>query len=352
MLEYIVLIALPCLYLGANKLADAQKKVAKKTLLIFFVLFLALLCFRDFSVGIDLSNYIQELESAKKLPWAHVFELEGEWGWFIYKKLFVSLFSDPRLFIILCAFLTVVPISLVYYKEAENPLIVIALFVTVAPFTMIFSGLRQSIAMAIGVLAFSSIKNKKFIRYILCVAIAFCFHTSAFVLLFMPLYFLKLNKKSIWVVAVLALIIFIFRAEIFTLLVGLLPESYQESGTLTDTGAYRTLVLLLIFVVYSFIIPSDKLLNNEDYGLRTLMALSVIFQIFATINQLAMRFNYYFLLLIPITMSRIVNRATKENEGLVLLSIFVIVTTMFSYFIINGYIGEDILHVFPYIWGI
>jgi len=168
----------------------------------------------------------------------------------------------------------------------------------------------------------------------------------------MPLYFLKLNKKSIWVVAVLALIIFIFRAEIFTLLVGLLPESYQESGTLTDTGAYRTLVLLLIFVVYSFIIPSDKLLNNEDYGLRTLMALSVIFQIFATINQLAMRFNYYFLLLIPITMSRIVNRATKENEGLVLLSIFVIVTTMFSYFIINGYIGEDILHVFPYIWGI
>ncbi len=354
MVEYVFLIALPCLFFAVKKSVGDLYKLTRNTLLIFFVLFALLLCLRDSSVGIDLSVYLTDLKYTARQPWSHVLELDTEWGWFIFQKIFLSITKSERAFIVICALISVVPICIVYCKECEHPLIAVSLFLTVAPFTMFFSGIRQSIAMGLGVLAFFCLKHKKFILFILISALAFTFHQSAFILIFMlPFYFIKIKWKYAIFVLLAFAVVFAFRQRIFDAILSILPEKYQKSGeNTTETGAFGMIILLGMFAVYSFILPKEKYMNREDYGLRTLLVFALFMQAFASVHALAMRFNYYYLLLVPIFMSRIVNRVRKSDQGIAVLSVIVIVMFMITYFFVTLVYGENILKIYPYIWGV
>lgn len=54
--------------------------------------------------------------------------------------------------------------------------------------------------------------------------------------------------------------------------------------------------------------------------LRNILVFATIFQTFASVNTLAMRMNYYFIILIPITIGKCLNCMEREKEEIARLS--------------------------------
>ena len=95
--------------------------------------------------------------------------------------------------------------------------------------------------------------------------------------------------------------------------------------------------------------PRDEELTDEERGLRNIMYIVLVIQMFAPLNSVIMRINYYFLLLVPIIVTKIANKS-RSRWGDVARTVNMVMCAFFIvYFFFNAYTDEDILRVFPYV---
>ena len=212
---------------------------------------------------------------------------------------------------------------------------------------MYFSGIRQAIAISLGIPVWYAAKKKKLGRYIVLVLVAMQFHTSAFMLfLLYPLYRARISKKWLWFVVPAMAAVFVFRASIFGVLINLLWKDYEITKA---TGAKNILILLVLFGVYAYVIPDEKKVDQDTAAMRNILLLSVVIQIFALLHPLSMRMNYYFLIFVPILIPKIANRS-KDGYAQVAKVSAIVMTVYFVYYFVNGMItDDDPLNIFPYI---
>ena len=90
-------------------------------------------------------------------------------------------------------------------------------------------------------------------------------------------------------------------------------------------------------------------MDNEGLGLRGIMLLIIAIQIFVPISAMFMRINYYFLMFIPLLVIKTIKAAKKELKEVSLLANVVMSLFFTVYFFVNGYVGADILQIFPYV---
>jgi hypothetical protein len=129
-----------------------------------------------------------------------------------------------------------------------------------------------------------------------------------------------------------------------------LKDEYAERySELESTGAYSILILLILFAIYSFLIPDNNELDNDTIAMRNFLLFSVCIQCFAPIHTLAMRMNYYFLIFIPILIPRIIKCRKRNLKEIAQLSQVIFVMFFAVYFFYEAYTGEDVLSIYPYI---
>ena len=141
-------------------------------------------------------------------------------------------------------------------------------------------------------------------------------------------------------------VVYMFKTQIFSFLIAFLWKEYSD---ITETGATTILMLLVVFGIYSYVIPEEQLLDHDTIAMRNLLLCSITLQFFAMLHPLAMRFNYYILLFVPILIPRIANRSKERYRQIAKLSEVVMVAYFIYYFIMNGIHDNDTLMVFPYI---
>ena len=210
-----------------------------------------------------------------------------------------------------------------------------------------FSGIRQAIAMSMGVPAWYFARNRKRLCFIAIVLLAMQIHCSSFMLVIIyPLYHAKITKKWLWFVIPCMVAVFVFRTPIFNVLITLLWEEYD----ITDaTGAVSILILLILFGIYSYLLPEERALEQDVLALRNILLLSIVIQIFAMLHPLSMRMNYYFLIFVPILIPKIANRSKKQYAQIARLSV-VIMTVYFIYYYFSAVITDkDSLNLYPYV---
>ena len=270
-----------------------------------------------------------------------------ELGYKILNHIVGSITNNYQYLIAVTSLLCVYPLWYFYKKESEIPVLTIALFLVVAPFSMYFSGIRQAIAMSLGVFAWNAAKNKKIVRFVFWVIFAMLFHTSAFILLVLyPLYHIRITKRWLWFVLPAMVMVYVTKDRIFNFIIEFLWKDYEGA---TETGSFMILILLIIFSIYSYIMVEDKALDNDTIGMRNLLLLSVVIQMFAMLHPLSMRMNYYFLIFIPILIPKIAKRCKKQFVNLSVISVTVM-TLYFLYYFVNMMITDsDYLNIFPYI---
>ncbi len=351
MFPYILLLSVPLLVFFVSKRSVVQLGRREirfdLALFLFFALFVAIVSCRHLSVGNDTANYAEIYDISRWLGWDNVRNGEFEPGYLVFSKLMYELGLNYRWFLVMVSLVSALPLYLYYCEASDDTMLSICLFVAVAPFSMYFSGLRQIIAMGLAVPAFYFAQKKSVVGFLAMTLLAVSFHTSAFVLILLfPVCFFKVTKKWLWVVVPLFLLVVAFNKQLFLFLISNFGQLY--SGDITDTGAYTTLILLILFTVFCFVIPDEQQMDDETIALRNVLLIALFLQPFAAINLLAMRFNYYFLIFIPVLIPRIIKRCKPQFTTLCKVASVVMMVVFIGYFYINLLDGGG-LNIYPYI---
>lgn len=351
MIPYYLLVCFPLIiyFLGLSK----GKKYDKISIIAFFTIMIVVLSLRGIETGTDLQAYFGTFNKISTLSFNNLmnYSEKDELLFYFLNKIISLIGGNFQFFLFICSLISILPILFLYRKEHKNSILTISLFLIVAPFSMFFSGLRQSLALGIIAVAFNFIKKKKLFKFILLVIIASYFHKSAiFCLILYPIYHAKItNKWLIFVIPIMS-VIFICRVQIFSVILQFISTNFYEAyNYIKPTGAYSILILLILFAIYSYLLPDKNKIDKDFIGLRNFLLLAICIQFFASINPQIMRINYYVLLFIPLLIPRIKEYCKEENKKLVnSLEIIMIAFFIFSFFY-KGYTDNDILNIFPYI---
>ena len=348
MLPFVILLTVPIVFqhMPVKRVSYEQRN---RLLLFFFFAFLTfLVMFRHESVGNDTRNYIHYFSNFSKMSLTEIGINSVEFGYSYFNKIVSLISKEPQFFLSISAVAITLMIYPTYKRLCVDSSLTIVLFCLLSTFVMMFSGIRQMIAIGIGFIAYEFTRRKKIVLFLLAVLVDLSFHTSAFMLVFMyPLYHTKVTKK--WLIAIVPILIVVlfFNNQIFALL-SLIIEQYTrfESKT-SSTGAYSMLFLLIIFTFFSFIVPEEGKMDKETIGLRNFLLLSLVIQMFAPLHNLAMRMNYYYIIFIPLLLPKIIECKCEKWKQVAVVGRHIMVIFFFVYFFINAYIGNN-LHVFPY----
>lgn len=349
MIYYGVLVVFTVLvYLFFTGMHYEKKKVDGITLTFFFVMYLLLLCCRDVSVGNDTKVYLKTFEYVRLLDWKMgILVGEQEIGFKILRQL-VACLGGQRLYICVVAALTVLPVLYLYKNEAEGAMFCISFFLISLLFELFFSGMRQGIAIALGVPAFYMVKRKKLIPYVLVVALACTFHKSAILLLLLyPIYYSRITKKWLWFIIPGIVLVYLNRSILLEQIIRLSGDEYiYKYAYLTgSSGQIGLMVLFILLAIYSYIVLDEKQASEEEIGLRNILLLAACIHLFTPLHPTISRLNYYFILFIPVAMTRINNRANQ----LILQGVRVAEVVMPTFFVLYFFLTKaDSLHVFDY----
>ena len=176
MLPYYLMLGIPLfisLFYAGNSQKMENNKKQKIILSLFFVILLLILVLRHRTVGVDIENYLNMFLRTSKMSFQRIIDFyENERGYYILNKLISYITTDKQWFIVIMALLTTIPVAILYVKESENAMLTIAIFITISNFPILFSGLRQAMALSVIAISYYFVKNKKLVWFVLCVLLA------------------------------------------------------------------------------------------------------------------------------------------------------------------------------------
>lgn len=324
---------------------------------VFFMILIVLLALRDVSTGIDLENYRHYFYVHSAAELSYVIEnSENDVLFWLLTWLIGQVTNSYQIYLTVIALLSVVPIAIVYSQDRRHGFLKVLLFMNMSTFVMLFSGLRQAVAIALGVVAFECAKKKQFFRFLLVALIALGMHHSAFVIFaFYPLYHITFKRKHLWFVIPSILLVFIFNKPIFTWATVFMSRFFGDKYMTVseETGAYTMLILFILFAIFAYIIPDEKKMDKEMLGLRNMLLFAVLLQCFAPIHMLAMRLNYYFIIFIPILIPKLLTVVKPNIKDVAVVAKVVLVVFFTLYYLTTAYIACQTdggsLNTYPYI---
>lgn len=350
MAPFIILLTVPIVIAPFTKNIKINRVHLKYLpLFLFFVMLTTLIMLRHKNVGNDTSNYYYYFEEFSRMDWNTLLNRPGDVGFRVINKVISLISNDPRFFIAATGFIVSAMLYPTYRRLCTDSSLTIVLFCSLSTFGMMFSGIRQMLAVGIGVIAYEFTRRKWLIPFIIAVVVAMTIHSSAFMLAFMyPLYYAKITRKWLFFVIPVMSVVFVFNKQVFAFLGMVLEQFTNYEAEQTNTGAYSMLILLVIFAVISYLLPGSEVLDQETNALRNFLLIALGVQMFAPLNYFAMRMNFFYLIFVPLLLPRIINNNTAEKYrqfGVVLR--YVMLIFFFGYFLSVTNQGGG-LHYSPY----
>ena len=171
----------------------------------------ALLALRGASVGEDTSMYLQMARVADGLswrdvlvPWGSVIWNMNEWGYgstvdlgyLALCKLVMAIFDDPQWVLAVCSAVICVGFGRFLYHCDKDVAQSFSCFLCGGLYMFAFNGMRQMVAMSIGIQCVYSMRRDHFGRAVLFVAVASLVHKSSLVFLFVILVYWLVRRKQ------------------------------------------------------------------------------------------------------------------------------------------------------------
>ena len=311
---------------------DLLIKNKKRLVFIIALQMFLILSLRADTLGVDLENYKQFYEFYQTLSFGEImrgFRLIGgsthdlgvESGYVLLNWVVGRLGFSFHSFLVFYAAIVVGSVSLFIYRYCENAALGFATFISLGAFVSFFGILRQSLALAIFLLAIPALERRKPIRFFLIVIIAGLFHQSLFIAA--VLYFvvkLKANKALyvIFIGASLTLTLItpvLYNNVVFPIIVKL--GRYYYLNDFEWNNMFAVMMVLAVFFMFFF-----KNREREDNSMQCgflmslpLQALAFYLPIFSRLSG-AVFFNFVCVLL-PNTLSRIENRNQRFQANTV-----------------------------------
>lgn len=296
-------------------LMHGERKGNFKYIWLAFALMFCVYGLRDaYSIGDDSSSsYLHQFERMEETDWDDLPTLE-DWASFtedqsedeannghernigipwLMKLVHDWTDGDYQVFIGVVAAFVMLCVAHFVRRYSPSPIQSVLYYFGLLFFTFNISALKQSVAMAIILLSFDAVADRKPIRFILAVWVASLFHFPA--LVFLPAYWIgnmKLGRGYLFVLAIIFLSIYLSRNQ----LVDWMTDTYDTH--ITDSNmrflANKVLVMLIIIAAALVIRPpsaEDRLYNS----FLMLIGISAAIQTFASYSNTFERLaDYYF----------------------------------------------------------
>ena len=96
-------------------------------------------------------------------------------------------------------------------------------------------------------------------------------------------------------------------------------------------------------------ILDESAMSKKDYFMRNVLLIATVFQFFVPIHGLIQRASYYFLIFVPISITRVVKAPKRYLKSISDFAVVVMAFFFSIYFFINASFSTDnLLDVFPY----
>ncbi len=322
---------------------------------VFFLILMVLLACRAESIGNDTRNYHYMFETSADATVSDIFSDVADCLFRFFNFVLRQITDNFQIYLFIVALWCILPIAVYYCWDRRHSVLKIALFVNMSTFILLFSGIRQAMAISLGVVAFCCLKNKKRILFFIVATVCTFIHNSGFMVFFLfPLYYLRLKSKHlIFLVPAMATLL-VFNRQIFGLLTGILA-SYNSrfDAEISSTGAITMLIVFAAFLAFSYWIGDETQMDDEAFALRNILMFAVMLQCFATLHTLAMRMGYYFIIFIPAAMGNVLNASKKQYQNIAKIgeiAIIIFFTLYFCFVIMRSYVtGVSALDTVPYV---
>lgn len=275
---------------------------------------------RDVNVGVDTVQY------AYSFTHVHTFDAGYEPGFTLLMQIVYRFTSDPHIFVLVVAILSIVPVGFVLYRFSQMPYLSWLVYIGLFYYTFTFSGMRQSIAMGILFLAFYFLVKDKVLVPLLLILLATSFHTSAFIFL-IALFLRKhvLKKWDVLFIIPVYLLVYLFREPIFRLITQFVYEDYE----VIQTGAYTWLLvnMVLFFLLYfmNFFVRRDRTVQLA----LSLMAIGNMVMILSTVGTNAQRAANYFCVFDTLALPGVLRAVPKRFRWLALIFVFAVLISFY-----------------------
>ena len=278
------------------KFKDSKKSLGYIIIAILPMFLLYVLRYKQ--VGPDTIQYVNGFYNAKHLSFIEVINSKErtELGFRLYEKLISSITNNYTVYFLINGLILFLPIIHFAKNHTGNPYIFLFMFCALGSYNFYMTGLRQSLAISICLLSVDFIKNKKPIRFIFIVLLAFAFHKSAiFFIVAYPLSHLKINSVTVFIYVCLSVVL-MFTFNNFQEAIN---EWLNYDYTIEETGNGQIFFILIVLLfIYTLINHKEifTLTNPQPYGIIFNMSIvTVILWALRLLSRTAERPGYYFL---------------------------------------------------------
>lgn len=233
----------------------------------------------------------------------------------------------------------------------------VILFIMMGYYHSSFNGVRQHLAMAIGMFALRYILKKDFIKYLICIIIAMMFHKTALILL--PIYFIiniKLSKKHYYISLGLAIIVGLSSDIIIYQILPIISPYYFNKYVDTiylsnGIGGITNVIHITMFIIIAGLtIKNLEKMTKIDKTVNVFLNFSIIGIVLVMLGtqslllfRLSLYFTEYFIFLIPVLLKYLKEEklasSTEDNKWIRYTYIIIILWICFMY--INTLVGRD-----------
>ncbi|MBQ3414405.1 MAG: EpsG family protein [Clostridia bacterium] len=262
---------------------------------------------------------------------------------FIFKQI-INLLNNFNLNVYVFFFvIATITISLFYIqikKQSNFPATSLFLFVCLGYYALCFNTIRQTLAIAITLVAFKYIYDRKALKYFLVIIVAGLVHTSAFIMI--PIYFINrinINKKNlriIFLIMILGLIAYNPIFEFITLHIDKYNSYSNINGYTFSKAGAGTYVIMIFHIIIVFILIKYKNLIeqiNEGNNYYIILAtFSLFFYLLSLSNTVAVRPGYYFSIYLVFALPNLFKNIFRNNYN---KSMIIVAILFMGYYLIH-----------------
>ena len=284
--------------LGGGILLPQHGKRKKVYIALMAVLHTFLCGWRYMYLTGDLRKYAWDYYTITEAGWfsENVFHEGRNFGFYWLQKLFSTLTDgDFQVFLIFIAIVTELAVAVIVYRYSPAPWLSYLLWNCFGFYIFGFSAIKQALAMALVMFAFTGIMEEKPRRFLFWTLLAGCVHAPA--LAFLPAYWLAKSHLSIQKLiayAVSAGLVFLFRNRIVIFISGFY---YEETDFMVNEHVGGRFLMIVALLVVGVILRGFSGKNFSK--LFNLVFIAALIQMFSGFDNVFSRLtDYYFQFLI------------------------------------------------------
>lgn len=251
---YLVMLCFLVGYSLANT-KEQRRSIYYASVVFLLIIFIA----QDFSVSIDIAEYMRQYAIIPTLTFGQMLTHKFEIGYVLLCRLLEMTFESDRVLLVAMGVLILLPFGRFYDRESSQPMVALMAFVALGMYMHAIIFWRQLAAMAILTFAIPYIRQRKILPFLLIMLAAMTFHKTSFVFLWIYLiYNIPIGKRLLIGCAGLSIILGFFGNDIIDLGIALLYPKYALFPRLS-IGGYTLLALLWVVTLLSYWVLRDRM---------------------------------------------------------------------------------------------